>query len=119
MCVCVCVCVAEEKQLCVAKEEVLVPISTEAAASEGVREDATSHSRQGEEDPSKFDSKATLSSEEKMKLLSLYGCESDEEEYPYAHFLGGDRDICNRESNRKPFTRKAGCRQSPLDKSSR
>ena len=28
------------------------------------------------------DSKAGLSSEEKLKLLSLYGCESDEDEYP-------------------------------------
>lgn len=67
--------------MCAAKGEVSIPTSAESAHDEWLKEEVVSHSSK-EGDSSKPDSKAALTSEEKMKLLSLYGCESDEEEYP-------------------------------------
>lgn len=62
------------------KEEPLVLTGTVTDASGKGKEDT----KKEEEAASRLDSKAALSSEEKMKLLSLYGCESDEDEYPFS-----------------------------------
>ena len=72
-------CVAEKKQVGGVKDETLVLTGTATDASGRGKEEIKSKE---ETASSKPDSKAAMTNEEKMKLLSLYGCESDEDEYP-------------------------------------
>ena len=70
-------CLVDAKAQGEGEKEALIPTASAEPMSEGVKENTAG---QGVKESSP-DSKATLSSEEKMKLLSLYDCESDEDEY--------------------------------------